>query len=248
MCPTVKAPGPTNQKSVPGPPQRAEVLPPGSPRAIAPVAWITTPPGAGTVATGWLLGAGEGVALACGAACAAGTPVTHVVPGWVRLASGVPVVPSLLTTARPDPGAGSAISATWDSGAPARPGAGQARTTVLTGALCGCDCGALAASVTVCFQTASPAAAAMATTSTPSEMARFANTLLTSQLLPGRRPLRGPGQRAGRSRPIVCAGVPAAAAAAAGRAVARRRPPGHRGRPRVPVAAGLARAAQARPA
>ncbi len=67
MCATVKAPGPTNQKSVPGPSQCAEILPPGrtcsasSPRAIAPPAWITTPPDAGTVATGWLVPVGDGV-------------------------------------------------------------------------------------------------------------------------------------------------------------------------------------------
>ncbi len=67
MCPTEKAPGPTNQKSVPGPSQCAETFPPGrtcsasSPLAIAPLAWITTPPGTGTVATGWLAGAWDGV-------------------------------------------------------------------------------------------------------------------------------------------------------------------------------------------
>src|SRR5262252_2788629 len=133
MCPTVKAPGPANQKSVPGPPQRAETLPPdrtcsaSNPLAIAPLAWITTPPGAGTVATGWLLGVGDGVGdedgvLPCAAlpdawclaAGAARTPVTVRAPGWVRLARGAPVLaPIRLTTARPVPVVpGPAIKAT----------------------------------------------------------------------------------------------------------------------------------------
>src|SRR5690348_7586890 len=206
MCPTEKAPGPTNQKSVPGLPQRAETLPPGRtcsasrPLAIAPLAWITTPPAVGTVATGWLDGVGDGVldgdglpcavllcaVLPCVAAWTACTPVTVRAPGWVRLARGAPVLaPIRLTTARPAPVVpGPAMSATWEPGAPARPGAGQARSTVLTGALLGCGCGAAAATITVCFHTASPAAAAMATSSTASEMARFAIALLTSQLLP----------------------------------------------------------------
>src|SRR5689334_6755636 len=140
MCPTEKAPGPTNQKSVPGPPQRAETFPPGrtcsasSPLAIAPLAWITTPPAAGTVATGWLVGAGDGVLVGDGAlpcavlACAAlpdpvlprvaawtaCTPVTVRAPGWVTLASGAPVLaPTLLSTVRPAPVVpGPAMSAT----------------------------------------------------------------------------------------------------------------------------------------
>src|SRR5262245_52651286 len=220
MCGAVKTPGPANQKSVPGLAQRSAARPlsltcsASSPRAIAPVAWITAPPGAGTVATGGLVGAGLGVALGV-ALCAGGgflplagagagrTPVTDRAPGWERLAMGVPpaAVPSLVTSARPGPvEAGPVISATWAAGAPVRPGAGQARSTVLTGSARGVGCGALAASVTVCFQTASPAATATATTSTVSEMARFAIALLTSQHLPGRRAPRDPG-RAGRVRP-----------------------------------------------
>jgi hypothetical protein len=136
----LKAPGPTNQKSVPGLSQRAETLPPGatcsasSPLAMAPLAWITTPPGAGTVATGWLAGVGDGeldgdgvllcavlprVALPeaarwCAAAWAARTPVTVRAPGWVMLASGAAVfAPIRLTTARPAPVVpGPAMSAT----------------------------------------------------------------------------------------------------------------------------------------
>src|SRR6516164_2233238 len=206
MCGAVGTPGPANQKSVPGPAQRSAARPPSltcsasNPRAIAPVAWITVPPGAGTVATGGLVVAGLGVALGVALCAGAGfvplsgagagrTTVTDRAPGWERLANGVPpaVVPSLVTTARPDPvEAGPVISATWAAGAPARPGAGQARSTVLTGSARGWDCGALAASVTVCFHTASPPAAATATTSTVRVMARFA-IALTSQHLPGRR-------------------------------------------------------------
>src|ERR1700749_2383354 len=115
MCLTEKAPGPTNQKSVPGPSQRAETFPPGrtcsasSPLAIAPLAWITTPPGAGTVATGWLVGVGDGEAegdgfLLCAVSWTARTPVTVRAPDWVTLARGAPVLtPIRLTTARPAP-------------------------------------------------------------------------------------------------------------------------------------------------
>src|SRR5215472_2486479 len=247
MCGAVKTPGPANQKSVPGPAQRSAARPlsltcsASSPRAIAPVAWITAPPGAGTVATGGLVGAGLGVARCAAAgflplagAGAGRTPVTDRAPGWVGLANGVPpaAVPSLVTTARPDPvEAGPVISATWAAGAPVRPGAGQARSAVLTGSARGGGCGALAASVTVCFQTASPAAAATATISTVSEMARFAIALLTSQHLPGRRAPRCPGctglprptGRAGR-----CGAATVAAATAATAATAARRRPGRR--------------------
>src|SRR5215470_12301043 len=191
MCGAVKTPGPANQKSVPGPAQRSAARPlsltcsASSPRAIAPVAWITAPPGAGTVATGQV-GAGLGVALGVARCAGAGflplagagrTPVTDRAPGWERLANGVPpaAAPSLVTCARPGPAeAGPVINATWAAGAPVRPGAGQARSTVLTDSARGVGCGALAASVTVCFQTASPAASPTATASTLSEMARFA--------------------------------------------------------------------------
>src|SRR5215472_11484930 len=140
MCPTVKAPGPMNQKSVPAPLQRAETLPPGatcsasSPLAIAPLAWTTTPPAAGTVGTGWVVGVadgeldGDGVWLCvvlpraavpdadawCVVALTARTPVTVRAPGWVTLARGAPVLaPIRLTTARPAPVVpGPAMSAT----------------------------------------------------------------------------------------------------------------------------------------
>src|SRR6516225_2912626 len=242
MCGAVKTPGPTNQKSVPGPAQRAAARPlsltcsASSPRAIAPVAWITVPPGAGTVATGGLVGAGLCVVVCAGAGflprAGAGTgrtAVTDSVPGWVLLAKGGPTAagPSLVTSARPDPVEdGPAISATWAVGSPVRPGAGQARSTVLTGSARGCGCGALAASVTVCFHTASPAATATATTSTVSETARFAIALLTSQHLPGRRAPRGPG-RARQVRPAGRAGGRGTATVAAAPAPRRRRPGRH---------------------
>src|SRR5262252_3149455 len=253
MCGAVKTPGPANQKSVPGPAQRSAARPlsltcsASSPRAIAPVAWITVPPGAGTVATGGLVVAGLGVALGVALCAGAGflplagagagrTPVTDRAPGRVRLANGVPpaAVPSLVTRARPDPAeAGPVISATWADGAPIRPGAGQARSTVLTGSARGVGCGALAANVTVCFQTARPAATATATTSTVSEMARFAIALLTSQHLPGRRARRYPGCT-GLVRPTDRAGRRGAATVAVATAPRRRR---HGRR----AAAGLAR-------
>src|SRR6516162_5024212 len=109
MCGAVGTPGPANQKSVPGPAQRSAARPPSltcsasNPRAIAPVAWITVPPGTGTVATGGL-GVALGVALCAGArflplagAGAGRTAVTDRTPGRVRLASGVPpaAAPSL---------------------------------------------------------------------------------------------------------------------------------------------------------
>src|SRR5262249_37045648 len=185
-------------------------------------------PGAGTVATDGVVGSGVGVALGAALCAGAGflpragagagrTPVADRAPGWVRRTNGVPpgAAPTLGTAARPDPvEGGGAISATWAAGAPVRPGAGQARSTVLTRSVRGCGCGALAASVTVCFHMASPAAAATATTSTASEMARFAIALLTSQHLPGRRAPPGP-RRVGRCRPAGRAGRCGAATVAA---------------------------------
>ncbi len=104
-----KTPGPLNQKSVAGPLQRVATLPvppaicsASKPRAIDPPAWMTTPPCAGTVVTGWLLGTGEGlfvlagdglfvpVVLVCAGAGMLRTPVSDRTPGWVRLSNGVP--------------------------------------------------------------------------------------------------------------------------------------------------------------
>src|SRR5260370_23060292 len=118
MCGAMKTPGPTNQKSVPGLAQRvaarllSRTCSASKPLAIAPAAWITTPPAAGTVATGWPGGAGLGVAplalavvLPRAGARTGRTPVTDRAPGWVTVASGAPPAawPRGGTTARPDP-------------------------------------------------------------------------------------------------------------------------------------------------
>ena len=66
------APGPTNQKSVPGLTQRAVGTPPvtcstSRPRAIDPLAWTTTPPWTAKVGTGWPLDEADAGRCAVGA-------------------------------------------------------------------------------------------------------------------------------------------------------------------------------------
>src|ERR1700731_1073032 len=94
----LNTPGPANQNSVPGPAQRAATLPSvlcsaSSPRAIDPLAWITTPPCCGTAVTTWL-GAGLGVsgALPFGPLVLAGVVLPCVVLcGFLALAgAGMP--------------------------------------------------------------------------------------------------------------------------------------------------------------
>src|ERR1035437_7431148 len=90
-------PGPTNQKSVPGPSQRAVTRPPesvcsaSSPCDIDPVAETMTPPRPGAVAT-------ELPAVFCadpglpGGAAASGTDVVASLPGRLRLPTTAPAV------------------------------------------------------------------------------------------------------------------------------------------------------------
>src|SRR5579875_3547894 len=106
MTPANCWPGMANQKSVPGLEQPAVTRPPGPvcsasrPWAMAPVAWIITPPG---VTVGWEVDLAPLVDLAPGpepeAAAAAGTLETDSVPGRDSRVSGAPVVPSLLMVA-----------------------------------------------------------------------------------------------------------------------------------------------------
>src|ERR1039457_3747272 len=129
-------PGPTNQKSVPGPSQRAVTRPPesvcsaSSPCDIDPVAETMTPPRPGAVAT-------ELPAVFCadpglpGGAAASGTDVVASLPGRLRLpttapAVALPVGDRRLMTACPVPAAtGALATAPPPLGAPAEPGDGQ---------------------------------------------------------------------------------------------------------------------------
>src|SRR6516225_2736230 len=112
------------------------------------------------------------------------------------------------------------MTARWVAGEPARPGAGQARSTVLTGTVPGCGTGWPAATVTVWFHTARPAAAARARTTPARGSIRCVVMPLTSPARPARRAARGPAQgarppNAGRRPPTGSSGEPAAAAGAA---------------------------------
>src|ERR1700722_10291965 len=143
-------PGPTNQKSVPG----AEHCPVASPSeptcstsrpwAMAPVAWTTTPPRPGVVATagpgtGLLDGEGEGECeevpvlaaagdAAAGRAAAADTGDKVSTPGVVRVRTrapvvAVPVAVSFEITALPVDWPARAVVATLPAVTPPEPGA-----------------------------------------------------------------------------------------------------------------------------
>src|SRR6266700_2230866 len=120
MCPAVASPGPANQKSVPGLWHRVNAFPlevtcsVSSPRAIEPLAWTTTPPLAGMLATACPLTDGDGLGVAEDEA----------------------------------------------AGAPARPGAGQPRSTAATPAAAGTGTSVPAANVRERLSMVSPAAAA----------------------------------------------------------------------------------------
>src|SRR6516165_10058511 len=86
------------------------------------------------------------------------------------------------------------MSATWAVGVSVRPGAGQARITVLTGTACDCGTGWPAATVTVWFHTARPAAAARATTTPTRGSIRLVLMLLTSRARSAHRVARDPSR------------------------------------------------------
>src|SRR5215472_16052616 len=84
------------------------------------------------------------------------------------------------------------MSARWAAGEPVRPGAGQARSTVLAGTARGCGTGWPAATVTVWFHTARPPAAARARTTPARGSIRLALMPVTSPARPSRRGARDP--------------------------------------------------------
>src|SRR6266700_2834581 len=168
MCPAVASPGPANQKSVPGLWHRVNAFPlevtcsVSSPRAIEPLAWTTTPPLAGMLATACPLTDGDGLGVAEDDAAGACTRPTVSLPGLLTLICGaLPAAPRLATDACPVPlAAGPAIKATRAAGAPARPGAGQPRSTAATPAAAGTGTSVPAANVRERLSMVSPAAAA----------------------------------------------------------------------------------------
>src|SRR5215469_810786 len=144
MFATDFCPGPTNQKSVPGPWHEAVAMPPAAvcsaskPCAMDPPAWIITPPRAGPVGTAEpdaRLGPRVRPRPRAGAG---GTFTSASWPGRVRTCSGDGVVAeptgdSRAILAWPVP-VEAAASAIPDAVAPNEPGAGQARTAAVTAA------------------------------------------------------------------------------------------------------------------
>src|SRR5258707_5700688 len=142
MSATDFCPGPTNQKSVPGPWHCAVAIPPdvvcsaSSPWAMDPLAWIITPPRAGPVGTGEP-GAAAGARVSPRARTGAlGTLTSASWPGSVSTCKGAGVAAepagdrrAILATPGP---AEAAASATPAAVAPSEPGAGQARTAADT--------------------------------------------------------------------------------------------------------------------
>ena len=144
MSPTGRCPGPTNQKSVPGPWHCAVPIPlalvcsASSPRAREPLARIITPPRAGTVVTE-VLAAPDAPVAPRASGWATGTFTSASWPGWASAFSGVgataaPAGDRRLTSAFPLP-VDAAATATPDAVGPGEPGAGQARTAADTVAL-----------------------------------------------------------------------------------------------------------------
>src|SRR6266496_3625401 len=196
---TACCPGPTNQKSVPGPPQAAVGRPPppvcstSSAPAIDPVARTITPPRAGL--TGILPpaaglpppGRRPDLALASGIFSRVSTP------GWVRVisdrpAAALPAADSRLTTAVPAPAwpacpaaAVAAMSATW---LPLMlPGNGHARIAAVTDARPGGASRRPDEAATGWLSQASPYWAASASTTSTPITSLFANNRLTSDHL-----------------------------------------------------------------
>src|SRR6202050_334667 len=135
-------PGPTNQKSVPGPWHSAVARPPAfvcsasSPRAMAPLASIITPPRPAPVGTPAAVAVVDCRASPRARTGAWGTFSTDSPPGWGRTCTGAgavvePAGVSRVTLACPVP-VDAAASATAEAVAPAEPGPGHARTTVDT--------------------------------------------------------------------------------------------------------------------
>src|SRR3984885_6170746 len=228
-----RGPGPTNQKSVPGPRHSAAPRPPllawsaSSPRAMAPVAWIITPPRSGEVGTAFVA-----AALACwgcprDTAGAAPTFTSDSRPGWERTRSGasadvLPSGDSRLTATRPAPD-DAAVSVSPEAVAPVEPGAGQARSAEDTPARAGAWLRAPAARADGGPVLARPKIAATATTTSTAPRYLFAKRRLTSRLL--RNHVRAAATGRGRHRRQALTGGAAGPwGAAAGQAGCRARP------------------------
>src|ERR1039458_2962354 len=187
-------PGPTNQKSVPGPSQRAVTRPPesvcsaSSPCDIDPVAETMTPPRPGAVAT-------ELPAVFCadpglpGGAAASGTDVVASLPGRLRLpttapAVALPVGDRRLMTACPVPAAAGALAtATPPLVAPAEPGDGQALVAEDTATRLADRGTVVCATATGWWLSpAAPYSAATAASTAIARASRFRNRLLTRYL------------------------------------------------------------------
>src|SRR5215472_7595180 len=221
MFATVFWPGPTNQKSVPGPWHEAVAIPPAAvcsaskPCAMDPLAWIITPPLAGPVGT-----AEPDARLASrvrprARAGADATFTSASRPGWVRTCSGAGVVAeptgdsrAILASPVPFEAAASAIP---DAVAPDEPGAGQALTAAVTAARPAAGVRGLARAAGR-LMLARPNSAASAVTTSSASRYLFARICLTRRRLRNRVP--GPAS-AGR--------VPRRRLARAGRGVRQRR-------------------------
>src|SRR5580692_12052245 len=191
-------PGPTNQKSVPGPWHSAVASPPAfvcsasSPRARAPLASIITPPRPAPVGTPAAVAVVDCRASPRASAGAWGTFSTDRRPGWVRTCSGAgavaaPAGVSRVTLACPVP-VEAATSATLEAVTPAEPGPGHARTTLDTTARAwpGARWPAVMAAEWLTLARTNSAATDM-TTSSPSRYL-FAKSRLTGRHLASRAP------------------------------------------------------------
>src|SRR5580658_9123851 len=177
-------PGPTNQKSVPGPWHSAVASPPAfvcsasSPRAMAPLASIITPPRPAPVGTPAAVAVVDCCARPRARTGAPGTVSRVRRPGWVRTCSGAgeaaePAGVSRVTAACPVP-VEAAVSATPEAVAPAEPGPGHARTTVDTAARDGPDARWPAVTAAEWLTLASPNSAATAMTTSSASRYLFA--------------------------------------------------------------------------
>src|ERR1019366_3476130 len=228
-------PGPTNQKSVPGPSQRAVTRPPesvcsaSSPCDIDPVAETMTPPRPGAVAT-------ELPAVFCadpglpGGAAASGTDVVASLPGRLRLPTTAPAVAlpvgdrRLMTTCPVPAAAGALATATPPLVAPAEPGDGQALVAEDTATRLADRGTVVCATATGWWLSpAAPYSAATAASTAIARASRFRNRLLTRYL--PRYLTRGRATAAAHRRPLSAAPPVPCPPAAAGPGRPRHRCP-----------------------
>src|SRR5579864_4179102 len=197
MFATDFCPGPTNQKSVPGPWHEAVAIPPAAvcsaskPCAMDPLAWIITPPRAGPVGTPEPVSRLGPRARPRARAGAVETFTSASFPGWVRTCSGAgvaaePTGDSRAILASPVP-VEAAASATPEAVAPNEPGAAQARTAVVTAARAAARVRGLARAAGR-LTLARPNSAATAVTTSSARRYLFARICLTRCRLRNRAP------------------------------------------------------------